>query len=135
VTTQHQVAFRERSRPPSWVVAVVVVGFGALTVVLPLGYESTWHQVATALLPVLVLLGFTVLIHVEVRDGAVRWARRAGGVHIPFDRLVAVRVQLVALDDDGGRIEHLVAVRDLDGFLTVLGVGPHGRVSEPPVPV
>lgn len=157
-------SFRERSRPPLWVVLVGLVAFTAVTFVLPLEFEGIWHQLATAVLPVVLLLTFTVLIRVEVRDGEVLWARRAGGVRIPLDQLVAVRVvhgralqevrnrltpslrlhcpiwervgvQLVALDDAGERVEHLVAVRDLPRFLTAIDRGPAAEVTAPPVPV
>lgn len=163
-TRRHGRSFRERSRPPLLVVLLGLAASVSITFALPVGYESVWHQTATAVLPVAFLAGFTVLIVVEVRDGEVRWARRAGGVRISPERLVAVRVlhgralrevrrrltpslrlhcpvwervgvQLVATDDEGRRVEHLVAVRDLSGFLRALEPGPVEEVADPPVPV
>lgn len=163
-TRRYGGSFRERSRPPVVVVLLALAASVALTFALPIGYEGVWHQTATAVLPVVVLAGFTVLIVVEVRDGEVRWARRAGGVRLSLEQLVAVRVlhgralrevrgrltpsfrlhcpvwervgvQLVALDDEGARVEHLVAVRDVAGFLAALERGPVDEVAAPPDPV
>lgn len=148
--------FRERMRPPSWCWLATVAG---LTLVGRLsGFGDGWPDVAGVAAVVTLLLGlYASAIVLEVRDGAIVTARRAGGRRLPVTDIVDTRaltgralrevrnrltpsfrlhcpiwyrrgLQIVTLDADGERVEHLYGLHDAPGFLRAIGT-PEGSVA------
>lgn len=152
--TGPRVTFRERMHPPWW---CWPAAFAWITTIgLVLGFGDGWTDVAGfSAIATAFLGGYASLIVVQVRDGAIITARRAGGRRLPITDIVDVRVltgralrevrnrltpsfrlhcpiwyrfgvQIITLDDDGQRIEHLYGIHDSVGFLRAIGAtGPH----------
>lgn len=155
-STRSAAIFRERMHPPwwCWVTVFVWVTLGAGVV----GIGDTWLDAARNAAVVTLFLGaFSSLIVLQVTERDIVTARRAGGRRLPVDEVIDHRlvtgpalrevrnrltpsfrlhcplwyrcgVQLITLDDEGRRVEHLYGVRDAAGFLSAIGA-PEGSVT------
>lgn len=153
-TTEPRVTFRERMHPPWWCWPAAFVWIAGLAGLL--GISDGWPAAVRDGAVVTALLGgYASLIVIQVHEGAIVTARRAGGRRLPITDIVHVRVltgralrevrnrltpslrlhcpiwyrlgvQIITLDDDGDRIEHLYGLHDASGFLRAIGAtGPH----------
>ncbi|MCC5947536.1 MAG: hypothetical protein JJT89_03680 [Nitriliruptoraceae bacterium] len=158
--SERQIRFRERSRPPVAVVVLGLVGVAAVASVVPGGTGRWWEPLAVAAVAGAFVFGLTMLVVIEVDDAGVSWHRRSRGLVLPHDRIdarivltgTALRkvsernipslrvhrppwerrgVLLVARTERGVQ-EHVLAVRDLDGFREALGVARWDLVTDDP---
>lgn len=147
-----EVTFRERFRPPLRWLLLVLAGMTAATTVLSIG-DTPIERLGWATAPVVFLAVTGSLTVLQVRDGVIYTSRRAGGRGLPVEELVDRRlvtgaalrevtarltpsfrlhcppwyrlgVQLITLDDDGERVEHLYGVRDAAAFLEAIDTPP-----------
>lgn len=146
-------SFRERHTVPLWAIAVGLAWCTFVAWIVGVADTPLGLLVAGSLLPAFLVL-YAIAMVVEVHDGDIVVGRRAGGRRVPIDRIVARRVlhgpalrevrnrltpsfrlhcpiyerigiQIVTVDDDGRRVEHLYAVRDHPAFLRATGAEDH----------